>query len=260
MTWTPTIGTHAGIPNAEYHADLTAVSASPLVTLHRHSPAHMVAERDEPKDSRPLVAGSAMHAILSGDFEEDGFEALPPGKTGASKEAKAITAAGGQWLTAKEHDQADGCAEAIASHKRAMQLCSGGSQEVSVVWQDEASGLLCKCRPDVWREDIGLVIDYKSIGRRVSPKAAASAIFDYGYHIKAAHYLAGTGAKTFLWIFVEKAKPHGVRMFTASAEMLAVGEAYRREALYTWAHCKERGEWPGYSETIEDIDLPRWAD
>jgi len=260
MIWLPTPGTHDAIPNADYHADLTAISASPLVTLHRLSPAHMIAERAEPKDSRPLVVGSAMHALLSGDFRADGFEVLPEGKAGASKDAKAITASGGQWLTLAEFSIARGMAQAIDASGVACKLAAGAAQEQSVVWIDEATGLLCKCRPDVWREDIGLVVDYKSIGQRASRKACASAISNYGYHLKAAHYLAGTGAHTFLWIFVEKAAPHGVRLFTASAEMIERGEEQRREALTVWKHCVDMDEWPGYSDGIEDIDLPRWAD
>jgi hypothetical protein len=97
-----------------------------------------------------------------------------------------------------------------------------------------------------------------------SPRAFERAAFNYGYHIQAAWYsrmvsdLFGVPCE-FYFACAEKTAPYLPMIYRASDAMIASGrDAYQAH----WAvieHCKKTGEWPGYSETVAELNLPEWA-
>lgn len=238
----------------QYHANL-GISSSGLKRVGR-SPAHYQAERNKPP-SRALTVGSALHAMRQHQAEFDRlFVARPEGLDGRTKDGKAQIAelrqSGREVLTTSEYESVKGMVASLTAHSRVMRIMQGAVLESSIFWQDEETGELCKCRPDVWRQDLGLILDYKSC-EDSRPEAARRQILRFGYHISAAMYLEGTGAGNFLFAFVEREPPHEVRLYNASTELIAAGRALYREYLATYARCRATSEWPGYPQEIIDI-------
>jgi hypothetical protein len=154
--------------------------------------------------------------------------------------------------------------ESIAASSKAAKALSGGVAEETMVWRDELTGLLCKSRLDYYREDLGVIFDVKTT-EDARPEAVMRDIHKWGYHVSAAHYLAGlealdlNGGQTFAWVFVEKKAPYAIGLYFASAEMIDRGREQRRQYLSDFARCKLSGIWPSYPGEFQTIDLPSWA-
>jgi hypothetical protein len=125
-----------------------------------------------------------------------------------------------------------------------------------------------RARPDmiVRRHELELdiIVDLKtaeSAEREDFGKAANA----WRYHVQAAIYTAAwkqiTGRDAaFVFIAVEKTAPLLVACYVASPRMLATGEKHFRRDLAAYAACLESGVWPGYADTIQELELPAWAD
>ena len=98
-----------------------------------------------------------------------------------------------------------------------------------------------------------------------SPRKIERAVWDYGYHIQAAHYLEGMRvlglAKTpaMAFIFVDKARPHLVNVVQLNHLALEAGAHYARQARLIFAECQQSGVWPGWGDDIQLIELPAYA-
>lgn len=247
-------GVYRALPIEDYHAS-SGISSSGLKLIGR-SPAHFMVARNKPP-SRALTVGSALHAIRQHQTEFDRlFVARPEGLDARTKDGKAQIAelrqSGRQVLTAAEYESVKGMVANLTAHSRVMRIMQGAILESSIFWMDDETGELCKCRPDVYRPDLGIILDYKSCDDS-RPDAARRQILRFGYHISAAMYLEGTGASNFLFAFIERDPPHEIRLYNASAELIATGRALYREYLATYARCRAAGEWAGYSQEIIDI-------
>lgn len=247
-------GVYADMPMDDYHA-APGISSSGLKLIGR-SPAHYMAERNKPA-SRALKVGSALHAMRQHQAEFDRlFIARPEGLDGRTKDGKAQLAelrqSGRRVLTAAEYESVKGMVASLTAHSRVMRIMQGAVLESSIFWRDDETGELCKCRPDVYRQNLGLILDYKSC-EDSRPEAARRQILRFGYHISAAMYLDGTGANNFLFAFVERDPPHPVGLYNASPEMIAAGHALYREYIQIYARCRATNEWPGYPQEVIDI-------
>ena len=92
-----------------------------------------------------------------------------------------------------------------------------------------------------------------------SPKGFQSSISKFRYHVQSNWYLRGVeGSKQFVFIAVEKKPPHMIGVYKASIEMCAAGGRAADKNLHLLSQCRKENLWPGYSEAIEEIDLPKW--
>ncbi len=140
-------------------------------------------------------------------------------------------------ITQDEREQADRMFNAAVGDPRSKNwITTPGAVEDSYFWIDEKTGLLMKCRPD--KRINNILIDLKSIEvRRDTKKAGLKAyliaeIEKYGYHISAKHYLNGTGAEHFVWLFVNKLKGYEwSAVLMATPEMLELGEYELRDGI-----------------------------
>lgn len=152
---------------------------------------------------------------------------------------------------------------AIQASPRASRALSGGEAELTLVWKDRATGLMCKARLDYYRDDLGVVLDLKStLDARYS--AVQRDVAKYDYHVSAAHYLNGLAAlglpcSSFGWVFVEKLAPYALGLFVADDDMLLRGREAVSMLLGRYAECKASGEWPAYSLDFQTLELPAWA-
>ena len=249
------------INNADYHAD-PAVSASHL-HLAAVSPYHYWSRYRNPK--RPVIkptdamrAGSLVHcAVLEPDELAKRYGVCGPRNTKAGKEQAAeLEAAGIEAVSAADWELAMAMAASVRSHPAAAELLRTGQAEQSFWWDDLATGLRCKCRPD-WMTSTTLV-DLKTC-TDASPRGFARSVAKYRYHVQANHYITGCNAERFIFIAVEKTYPYACAVYELDVDAMVAGENARRRDLSVIADCMAIDEWPGYGDAIQPLSLPSWA-
>lgn len=138
---------------------------------------------------------------------------------------------------------------------------SGGVAEQSVFWNDPDTGVLCRARPD-WMND-AIIVDLKST-INASPVGFQRAVMKYRYHVQAAMYIdgmkevMGVEPQAFAFAAWEKTQPFANAVYVASPELLEAGRQEYKKLLRTYAECKAKDTWPGYSTDVQAIDLPEW--
>jgi hypothetical protein len=276
-------GIYANLDASAYH-DGPGISKSGL-DLIAQSPAHYKLDLDERRkrweggqQQQPSPAfrlGSLAHsAILEPHTVNDLYRVIPADinrKTKAGREEWA------QWqkenadfthVTQDEIAAAAAMKEAVyASEDARMMLRSGDDvrTESSVYWHE--GDIQCRCRPDVWHIDEGVLVDLKTTND-ASPRGFARSVSKFRYHVQAAFYLLGTGvgleawreepATAFYIVAVEKAPPYGVAVYHMSPEYVALGTREALSNLETYASCIQADYWPSYNSTIHTIEPPKW--
>ncbi len=249
------------LPAADYHAH-PAVSKSLLDKIARsplHARAYLDGARDEPTAS--MQFGTALHtAVLEpGRFASEYRVFDGDRRTKAGKEAyDRLLASGAAVISAADRDAISAMATAIHDHAIAGELLQDGIAEASVFWRDVTIDVECKCRPDFWSRERGLVVDLKTC-EDASPAGFARSVAAYRYHVQAAHYRQGTGASRFIFIAVEKKAPYAVAVYELDAAAIQQGASLRTRDLEQYASCAEFGQWPGYTPQIQTLALPKWA-
>lgn len=247
--------------NTEYHAD-PAVSASHLHAVAA-SPYHYWKRFLDPnrRTVEPTAAmrfGSLVHcAVLEPVELLQRYGVCGPRNTKAGKEQAVVMAANGiEAVSEADMATALSMAAAVREHPAAAALLASGKAEQSFWWDDQQTGLRCKCRPD-WMTT-SVLVDLKTT-TDASPAGFARSVAAYRYHVQARHYLAGTFAERFVFIAVEKTYPYAVGVYELDAAAMEYGETLRRSNLATIADCRAINEWPGYGTGIQPLSLPAWA-
>lgn len=155
-------------------------------------------------------------------------------------------------LKASEWDDAAAIAQAVLHDAAAADLLSadGAQTEVTLVWEDEATGILCKARPDVLAGSLTSIADLKR-NRNAHPDRWPGECWRRGYYIQAAHYLAGARSlgipvERWFWILVEPEAPHELWVPECDEETVLAGQRERSDLLGRWQACVETGWFPGY--------------
>ena len=265
----PQLTHHPGLTNEAYHA-LDAVSPSRLKLLNR-SPLHYfdryLAPDREPQESTPTMQiGTAIHtAVLEPDLW-GATVAIPAEKwdrrTTAGKAAAAefeLEAAGKIILPPGDAARVQAMAAAVRAHPAArFILAMEGHREASYSWDDEATWIACKTRPDFHTADRRFVVDLKSTAD-ASREAFTKSIANFDYHVQTAWNLDALEAETFLTVAVESQRPYAVAVYPASPALIAAGQRRIQTAMEILAECLATGHWAGYGDKIQDpIDLPSW--
>jgi exodeoxyribonuclease VIII len=249
------------ISNADYHAD-PAISASQLKEISR-SPYHYWSRYLDP-DRTPTIATSAMKlgslthcAVLEPDELSKRYGITPDRRSNAGKALAAeMEASGIEAVTAQEMEQALAMAASVRSNSTAALLLSNGQAEQSFWWDDIATGMRCKCRPDWF--DGETIIDLKTCVD-ASPAGFAKSVAQWSYQVQSAHYLCGTLAKRFIFVAVEKSAPFATACYELDAQAMVHGSVLRHNALQRIQDCRAINEWPGYTDGIQTLQLPGWA-
>lgn len=272
-TDTMMLGTLHGLPSADYHA-IDALGASGLRKLAR-SPRHFFAAHLDP--NRPaneptpaMRAGTLAHcAVLEPEALALRYVVKPPGHDGRTKEGKAwlqSVAPGFEIVTADEWTTAQRQADAVRALPEIGPLFSNGRAEVSAFWVDEATGELCKCRPD-WEAPAGegvVLLDVKTT-QDASPAGFPRSIANFRYDLQAAWYsdgyekASGRMVLGFVFTAVEADYPHAAAAYMLDDVTLDKARAENRRLLDLYAACKTSGVWPGYPTDVQIVQLPAWA-
>jgi exodeoxyribonuclease VIII len=262
----------------EYFAS-DAISASMIKTA-RQSLAHYYHEyvrpNRQPKQPTPaMILGTVLHtAFLEPEKLSDTVMVVPDGIDKRTKTGK-------DWYTEAEqsgkilikHDDMQEILSAVRS-ARSNPLISDLYDSISLVetpifWNG------FKAKPDAIIEPCdaypnGAIIDLKST-------VSASCIdftnqaYKLGYHIQAAHYCDGfmheyikddllkADPPKFIFLAIEKTAPYLSQLFECSKTMLEVGITERNKLWNKIQRSYKSGEWEGYSDKIEKLDLPKWV-
>lgn len=144
-------------------------------------------------------------------------------------------------------------------------------RELTLVWEDASTGLMCKARIDIalFRTSSYSQAYYLAdVKKTISSNEFKfiSSVEKFGYHIQAAHYMAGAEAlgmledeADFIHVTFEQEAPHLIGCFKIGKSALEAGRQELRKGMEIYKRCKEANEWPGYPDGIKDIDFGKEA-
>lgn len=279
-------GIYKNMPDSEYFA-IDAVSNSYLKEVKK-SPGHAkFAPKDEPTKAKGV--GTIAHLALlqperlgtcvkivpeenknSNAFYDELSNIFPD--IGIEKKLNWI---GNQQLIAEQCpdiilteradlNMAKTMAESVKNNYNCARLLATGDSEVVIIWEDEETGLLCKCKFDKLNTELGIGVDLKFV-EDASPDKFAWAAYDYGYHRQQVHYFEGAKSqgidlKTNVIIAVEKTPPYPPTIYELGDEDWAVAAEELRHLLIVEAGCRRTGKYPfycnGQGQNILTLRLP----
>lgn len=279
-------GSYFDLAEEDYHADpvpcgsLSSSGARKLLppgcpAVYREHQQH------PPPPQKELEIGAAAHAKVLGsgaphqvvcDAEGEPYEKW---QSRAAKDAvAAVRKAGRIPVHPPEAALIDAMAEALLRDPDARALLEApGHTEVSLfdvqphmeVWKRGRLDYLSDPYPD------GLIVvgDYKTAAR-IDQYSIEKAMFDRGYFMQAPWYLdlaaavapgAAPGvAVVFAFIFQMKDPPYLCTVAQPRPEVVEWGRARNWRALQVYRRCVQRDDWPGYTDHIVQVGLPRWAE
>lgn len=260
-------GVYDAVPEAEYHGHRGSLSHSRArLLLPPNCPAKFRYQQDHPQPpKKEFEHGHAAHQRVLGAGPQ---LVLVDRDRWDTKECKAEVAAirgrGDVPLKRADYDRVQAMADAIRAHPLASELLDPecAAVEQSVFWVDAEYGVWRRARIDAWRND--RLADYKTTAS-AAPEHVAKSIYNFGYHMQAAWYLdaaaaVGAEADMFLLVFQETVPPYLVNVVQPDDTAIHIGRQANRRALETFRDCTTSGVWPGYSDGIELIGLPGWAE
>ena len=254
---------------------IEAVNASTFLTMADQTPKEAYYKITHPKDDTDsLVKGHAAHAaILEPEVFAAQYVACPNfGDYRSPKNREARD----NWIQensskividAEQFQLAQDMRDAVLGQADTKDLLTNakGQNELTILFWDAPTGLLCKVRIDRMTQFDGRVLLDVKTAKSTTDRGIQTAIVDYHYHGRMAWYMDALNLVhqfndwrvMFLWI--KNSPPHVFRISELQEWDLAEGRAMYRECLDAYANCKKTGNWPGHPAGITPISLPRWA-
>lgn len=270
-------GIYERLDFAEYLA-IDAISNTALGNMAR-SPRHY-RNAVELERAKPLVIGSLVHcgrleplAIAERYAVMPDYHLDPGNKTGGGEESTSKATRYVKELTAKFceanrdkeivsrdwYAEARAVVESLHADTDSLAALSADAYELSLVWEDDTTGLPCKARLDAVKHgshitDLKTTADLTTFGK---------SFFRYGYYRQAAHYQDGWATLTgevlpFYLSVVEKCQPYCVQTARVSDAAISFGREERQRLLTQIVECQANEEWPGPAAPAE-WTLPEWA-
>lgn len=273
-----------------------SVSSSGLRKIWNESPFHfwMTSDLNEhrlpPKEeSEALALGKAAHALMLGEENFDAMFAYVSNdaprrptkpqiaafeKSGEWSEAAAPGAAfwadwdekhsGKTLITMEMVDRIRRMSQSLAANPLASEVLRGAMTEVSLIWQDEQTGVWIKSRIDVIPDNGADYADLKTFAPRTKSvkRAVHQAITENSYDMQMA--LGGMGAREVLsmdasecvLVMLQSTEPHCCVPVRLDEDALYWGRVRCRQAINTFAECMNTGDWPQPVEGVLDYTLP----
>lgn len=261
----------------ETYSRWNAVNHS-ILRHFRKTPAHAYWEATHQDESTTYQElGHKLHmAVLEPErFKTEGAVVSPKvdRRTTIGKKAWAAFVkknAGRPFVKQEEMDAILGIQASLARHATAREMLYGsrGVNELSIVWEDPGTTVLCKARLDGLREFRGelFIFDLKTASAPASTHAWQMAVEKYQLHEQAAHYRNGAAIaaptehpRKFAWIVCETVAPWAVRVFQAEDAALEIGADLVAQHLRSYAECASKGVWPAWPEGMDLAGLPAWV-
>ena len=198
--------------------------------------------------------------------------ALYPGKVRSGKEWESFRAAhaGDVIGIASEVEEATEIAAAVLADETAQSLLRAPGMQYQTCHQWSAFGLDCSCGVPGERGGI----DAHSLERRIlidlkvtvsaEPDKLMRHAYERMWHAQLAWYLEAMPGLSAMWaaylLCVEATAPHCVTVLRVPELLLRDG----RKSITIWAEmlrsCEESGRWPGYTDSIVEMQRPVWID
>ena len=272
MTMSNLTGIHYDMADADYRM-APAIAGSDAKHIIRpktpaHYAAHMAGElKREP--SKALTLGTISHvAVLEPKKLDTAFVEKPEGIDFRTKEGKEWKASIGNTpiLDADEARAVRGIRDSIAAHTAARELLAECDTEVAM-FAEHRTGLWIKGRVDALKVPTDLetiIVDVKTTSAGADYGAFSRQAAQLNYHLSAAWYchlcgLNGLPPARFYWVVVEVTPPYAVAVYEIAPDALDLGVGMMNDALHLIAQCEDAGEWPGYGDGVETLNLPAWA-
>jgi hypothetical protein len=282
-----------------YHqqcCDGPSVSSSGLRRIWNESPHHfwMTSDLNEnrlpPGDESPALAlGKAAHALMLGEDNFDAMFAYVPGDAPRRPTATQIKAferdgkwsdaakdgaaywsewdakhAGKTMITEDMVEKVRRMAASLNDNPLAKEALTSALTEVSLIWQDEATGVYLKSRIDVIPTNGADFSDLKTFAPRTKSvkRAVHQAVTDHSYDMQmamgqmAAREVFGMDASECVLVMLQSTAPFCCVPVKLDEDALYWGRVRIRHAINTFAECMKSGEWPQPVEGILDYTLP----
>lgn len=273
---------YKGVPDHVYHAS-EGVSKSTLDAI-RENPARWKLNKKYPKpDTDAMHVGKAYHCkVLEPHRFDDQFikseydefrskEAKDWREEQKSKGVSVLRTNGELPWKASEWDEVHLMAEEVMRHPLAQIFLNPDDLwvELSAYWRDDsdneylahdATGLLCKCRPDAYNTTHEVMIDLKTT-TDATLWGFTRSIGDYRYHVASAWYQwgwakkLGIPCKAFMFIAQEKEPPYPVEIYLASQEDLRVAIIEMFGDLRQFHEYWKSDTWPNTTGQIRTAEL-----
>ncbi len=263
------------IAASEYHADpceQPSLSSSIARILINQSPAHALIAHPrlnhdyESSDEAKFDLGTVAHGVLlEGDGSVEIIDAAD-WRTNAAKDAAVVARAKGRTpLLAKDWARVEAMTTSARKQLEYVDadppLFTDGRPEQTLVWQED--GVTCRCLIDWLRDDRATVDDYKTTAASAEPGAWTRTMLNIGADVQVAFYLRGLEALGFYpeWRYVvqENYAPYALSVVTIGPAMLARAAEKVDAAIEKWRECITSGNWPAYTRSVTELQLPAWA-
>lgn len=258
-------GIYPDIPNDAYHSG-PGISKSGLWKIHTSTPAHYKFEVR--KEKAHFDFGEAAHlAILQPEEFEASVYRGPDDRRGNKwKDAEEFCSIEGKLLlTSGDFDKVLTIRDAVHADAWINSIVTGGERmiEASGYWTDPETGVTCRCRPDLYRADLKVMIDVKSTAS-AAPADFAKSVVNYGYHAQEAFYSDGWRAlgqpvDAFVFIAWEKEAPFAKAVYELPPSIVTEGREIITRTLPVYAECDRTNHWPAYADGVQELSFPKWA-
>lgn len=279
-------GLYSGVPESVYHRK-KACSNSALTKIFNESEKALKYGWDHPTEStKDQIFGRQAHAcVLENDrFGRDFDKAQQCNATtndGPRCSSNGKNRYGGKWycgthekkiagepdaidaVSETSYEKIDGMLKECKADPDVNRILSLPShRELSGLWIDPATGLLCKMRIDIFIPEIGAAWDYKTIGSSIAEEDIEWAISNWGYNRQGSLYwsgfeVLGINLTDFGFIFQEKTGPFECQAFRIQESALRVAALQLRDLMKRYKRALETDAWPGKAAGgILSIGLP----
>jgi hypothetical protein len=265
-------GLYPDIDEDWYHADPVSggsLSVSGAKLMLQAPAKYDYARRHPHKSTKAMDLGTTVHGLVLGTGQEIAVLDFENRRGNEYKDAEAKAVADGKLpMLAKDYDEAKAIADAVLKHPTTGGLFTDGDAEVSMFWRDEEFKIWLRGRADYMTYFDGLptIVDFKT-SADASAEEFAKSVYKYGYHRQDPHYREGWASILgcdwqdidFVFAVAETDPPYLVATYRVIPEHADLGREQNRIARERFRDCMKADRWPGYSEEIEDLELPRYG-
>jgi len=158
-------------------------------------------------------------------------------------------------LTKGYYSNLKGMLKALRKHPQ-IKAWTASKGETEVARVAEIMGIRIKGRTDKLTDDP--IYDLKSSAAELDEGKFINQLIKLGYHIQGAIYCKIFQRNRFILGVVESKPPHDVVCYELDPDLLAFGLREAKLLISSWKYCCEQQHWPGRSEEIVSIGLPKW--
>lgn len=251
-------GVYKNIPFDDY-LDIPYLSSSALKEL-RKTPAHCRDYIDNKRETKPVFAlGTAIHlALLEPEkYKEKILVKELAWNTSDGKLEKAdfeARQAEDNSLIVVNRKDYDGTEEIVnkikaGSHEASLAFDSITDVELTIIWKDQETGIMCKCRIDAYCKSIRQSLDIKSCGS-AAEWSFKNDMFKHAYYIQQSFYQRGLRTtdlgEDFCFLPVEKDPPYLSTTYEIGDVTMRAADILTESLIQKYASCLEKDSWEGY--------------